>query len=70
MKIQSQHIAVLGAGESGGAAARLLLAEGARVTVVPATATTEVNHTRNCRNIGCRFTCTTATCAPRSVRAC
>lgn len=34
MKIQGQHIAVLGAGESGGAAARLLLAEGARVTVL------------------------------------
>ena len=34
MKIQGQHIAVLGAGESGGAATRLLLAEGARVTVL------------------------------------
>lgn len=34
MKIKGQHIAVLGAGESGGAAARLLLAEGARVTVL------------------------------------
>ena len=34
MKIQGQHIAVLGAGESGAAAARLLLAEGARVTVL------------------------------------
>jgi UDP-N-acetylmuramoylalanine--D-glutamate ligase len=34
MKIQGQHIAVLGAGESGGAATRLLLAEGARVTLL------------------------------------
>jgi UDP-N-acetylmuramoylalanine--D-glutamate ligase len=34
MQIKGQHIAVLGAGESGGAAARLLLAEGARVTVL------------------------------------
>ena len=34
MKIKGQHIAVLGAGESGSAAARLLLAEGARVTVL------------------------------------
>jgi len=34
MKITSQHIAVLGAGESGGSAARLLLEEGARVTVL------------------------------------
>ena len=34
MKVTGQHIAVLGAGESGAAAARLLLAEGARVTVL------------------------------------
>ncbi len=34
MKVAGKHIAVLGAGESGGAAARLLLAEGARVTVL------------------------------------
>ena len=34
MQFKDQHIAVLGAGESGGAAARLLLAEGARVTVL------------------------------------
>ena len=34
MKITGQHIAVLGAGESGAAAARLLLSEGARVTVL------------------------------------
>ena len=34
MKITGQHIAVLGAGESGGAAARLLIGEGARVTVL------------------------------------
>ena len=34
MQYKDQHIAVLGAGESGGAAARLLLSEGARVTVL------------------------------------
>jgi len=34
MQIAGQHIAVLGAGESGGSAARLLLDEGARVTVL------------------------------------
>ncbi len=34
MKVAGKHIAVLGAGESGGSAARLLLAEGARVTVL------------------------------------
>jgi len=34
MQISGKHIAVLGAGESGGSAARLLLAEGARVTVL------------------------------------
>ncbi len=34
MQFKDQHIAVLGAGESGGAAARLLLAEGARVAVL------------------------------------
>lgn len=34
MNILGKHIAVLGAGESGGSAARLLLAEGARVTVL------------------------------------
>jgi UDP-N-acetylmuramoylalanine--D-glutamate ligase len=34
MLIKGQHIAVLGAGESGSAAARLLVAEGARVTVL------------------------------------
>ena len=34
MEISGKHIAVLGAGESGGSAARLLLEEGARVTVL------------------------------------
>ena len=34
MEIAGKHFAVLGAGESGGSAARLLLAEGARVTVL------------------------------------
>ena len=34
MEIVGKHFAVLGAGESGGSAARLLLAEGARVTVL------------------------------------
>ena len=34
MQIAGKHIAVLGAGESGGSAARLLLDEGARVTVL------------------------------------
>ncbi len=34
MQYKDQHIAVLGAGESGGAAARLLLSEGARVSVL------------------------------------
>ena len=34
MQIAGKHFAVLGAGESGGSAARLLLAEGARVTVL------------------------------------
>ena len=34
MEIIGKHFAVLGAGESGGSAARLLLAEGARVTVL------------------------------------
>ena len=34
MQVSGKHIAVLGAGESGGSAARLLLDEGARVTVL------------------------------------
>ena len=34
MQIAGKHVAVLGAGESGGSAARLLLDEGARVTVL------------------------------------
>jgi len=34
MHVAGKHIAVLGAGESGGSAARLLISEGARVTVI------------------------------------